>query len=104
MGNLPARYLSPKDPAETRTETFEFAAYLGGETIGSADAVTCSVYRGTDASPGAVLNGASSTSGTKVTQSVTLGVADVDYKLRSRITTNTGRKLVLPGILPVRTA
>lgn len=102
-----AKLLRPIDPGEIRTETFDFTADLGTETIASADPVTASVVRGgDDPTPADILNGASTTSGVFVYQSVTGAgaVANVDYKLRSRVTTNTGRKLVLVGILPVRTA
>lgn len=104
MARRRAKLLRPKDPGETRTETFDFTADLGAETISSADTVTATVYRGTDLSPSLLLNGASTQSGVFVYQSVIGGVADVDYKLRARVTTNTGRKLVLAGILPVRDA
>lgn len=101
---MPAKYLRPKDPAETRTERFDFTLDLGGETISTFDAVTATVVRGADPTPAALLNGAATQTGAYVYQSVIGGVADADYKLRSRVTTNTGRKLVLVGILPVRTA
>lgn len=99
-----AKLLRVKDPGETRTETFDFTLDLGIETIASADAVTATVYRGTDATPSALLNGASTFVSPFVYQSVIGGLANVDYKIRSRVVTSSGRKLVLTGILPVRDA
>lgn len=98
-------YFPEKDPEEVVTLTFDFTADLDGETV-SAPVVSVSTFAGVDAAPGNVLNGAAQVDGTatKVMQSVRLGLADVDYRVKARVTTSGARTLVLARILPVRNA
>jgi hypothetical protein len=85
-----------KRTAEKWKATFDFAEDLAsGETISTADwAVT--VVTGTDASPGSVLTGSPTISGSKVTHMVQGGVDGVIYCVRCRATTSQGQ--VLDGI------
>jgi hypothetical protein len=89
---------------DTRTLTFDFTSLLGlGESVASA-VCTCSVYSGTDASPGSVVNGAASVSSPLVNQSVTGGVLGTIYEIKCTATT-TGvtpvQILVISGFLAV---
>ncbi len=93
-----------KDPAEKLTATFDFSSELvGGESIASAS-VTCTVISGTDASPGQVLNGSASISGSTVLQPFQGGISGVTYDLRCVATLSSSRVLVLAATLPVRSA
>lgn len=93
--------LAPKLLGETADYQFDFSSRLAvGETISSAT-VTATVYSGTDASPSSIINGADSTSGAIVTQSITGGVLGVLYELICAATTSTGQVLQLVGILAI---
>lgn len=92
-----------KDPTEVLVLEFDFAAELDAEAITGVTSVAASVLSGTDPSPSGLLYGAPAISGQSVTQVVQAGVATVDYKLKTTITTSGGRVLVLSGVLPVRT-
>lgn len=92
----------PKDPAETVTLAFEFAALTDTP---SAPEVTVTRHAGTaDASPSAILSGSPTVSGTKILQDVTAGTAGADYLLRCQVSAPDGSVYVLAGVLPVRTA
>lgn len=92
-----------KDPEETDVIPFDFTGDLNpGETI-SDPVVTCEVYAGVDPAP-AVLSGTPTADVGVVTQRVTGGVADVDYRIQCVVETSDGRVLVLATILPVREA
>jgi hypothetical protein len=99
-------FFPEKDPEEILTLTFDFSADLAGETINGAPVVSVAAYSGTDAAPGDVLNGAAQLDGTstKVLQSVKAGLADVDYRVKVKVTTAGGRTLAMARILPVRNA
>lgn len=99
-------FFDAKDPDEVKQVVFDFGAVLGGESLAGVPVVSIAVYSGTDASPGDVLNGAASVdvSGTKVTQGVKAGVANVDYRLKAKVATSGGRTLAQGRILPVRNA
>ena len=93
--------LPPKRVGSTKTYTFDFTSDLAiGETI-STQAVTASVYAGTDATPSAIVSGSASASGTVVSQKITAGVLGVIYKLICAITTSAGQTLQQVGYLAV---
>jgi hypothetical protein len=95
--------IPPKTAGETRSITFDFISKLAfGETI-STKVVTASVYSGVDASPSSIISGAATSSGTKVYQIVTAGVAGVIYELTATITTSAGQTLTLNGLLAITT-
>jgi len=92
----------PKNTSATVNLVFDFAAMLAaGETI-STKQTFAKVYSGVDANPQAIINGAASSSGTQVTQSVTGGVAGTVYWLRCEITTSASQTLELEGALVVQ--
>jgi hypothetical protein len=86
---------------ETLNATFDFGNRLAvGETL-STTSVTAAVYAGVDASPGALISGASSISGTVVTQSLTGGVLGVTYLLKCAVTTSLAQTLQLTAFLVI---
>lgn len=93
--------LEPKYAAETKKQVFDFASLLAvGETI-STQVVTAAVYSGTDASPSALISGSATASGTKVTQTITGGLAGVVYTITCSITTSLSQTLRLIGYLTI---
>jgi hypothetical protein len=98
--------VADKDPEEIVDLSFDFTKDLGDELINGAVPVVVSValQKGVDADVGLVIQGAATIVGKIVFQRVRLGVALCDYRFRCRIDSNTGRRLVLPLLLPVRTA
>ena len=93
--------LEPKYAAEVKKQVFDFASVLAvGETI-STQTVTAAVYSGTDASPSALISGSASASGTKVTQTITGGLAGVVYTITCSITTSLSQTLRLMGYLSI---
>jgi hypothetical protein len=94
--------LSPKDPAEIVTVTFDFSALT---TSVSAPSVTCVYSSGvSDSNPTAVLSGVPQIIGTKVLQAVQLGQDATHYELRCTVTAADGSKYVLADVLPVNIA
>lgn len=94
-----------KDPEETLVVTFDFTKDLDpGETISTPVTTVAIDNGGTDAAYLSVLSGSPTAAVGVVTQVVTLGVADVDYRLQCKVTTSASRVLVLAAILPVREA
>lgn len=92
---------APKLVGATQTIQFDFASLLAvGETI-STQAVTSTVYSGTDASPSSMISGSASASGTIVSQKITAGTEGVMYYLKCTITTSTSQTLVITGFLAV---
>ena len=92
----------PKLQAEVKNIPFDFISNLGvSETI-STKVVTASVYSGVDAAPSGVINGAATSSGTVVTQSVQAGVVGVVYELLCKITTSAGQTLELAAFFVVQ--
>jgi hypothetical protein len=94
--------LEDKDPVEEYAVAFSVTGLATGETLSTAT-VTATTLRGTDASPGLVLNGSATINGATVLQNIRNGVDGVDYKLKLTVTTSTGRKLTPAVRLPVRT-
>ncbi len=93
-----------KDPAENLISTFDFSSEIEvGESIASAS-VACTLVAGVDASPGQVIHGAASISGSTVLRPFQGGIADATYHLRCTANLSSGRVLVLAATLPVRTA
>lgn len=91
----------PKLAGETVLMVFDFASRLAaGETI-STQSVTAAVYSGIDATPSAVINGAATASGTRVTQNLTAGTVGVIYKLLCQITTSLSKTLQLSTFMAV---
>jgi len=94
---------SAKNTGETTPLVFDFLSKLPiGDTIASA-VCTCTVWSGVDASPSSVLSGSATISGSKVTQTITGGVAGVTYKITCAATTTAGYVLVLGTHVPVLT-
>lgn len=86
---------------ETVIETFDFTSRLSaGETISSAS-VAASVYSGTDSNPSAIVSGASTISGQKVTQAITSGTLGVTYELLCTATTSLLQVLQLSAYLTI---
>lgn len=101
---------SPKRAAETEIFTVDFANSLApGETIlvdaGHAPIWTATVAAGQDATPNAIVQGAASVSGSKVSALLTAGVPGVRYAPICTAQTSLGQTLVLPeygdGLLDV---
>jgi hypothetical protein len=93
--------LAPKRVGETADREFDFTSQLAvGETI-STQVVTATVYSGTDATPSALINGAATASGAKVTQSITAGTVGVVYALICKITTSASQTLEMAAYLAV---
>lgn len=91
----------PLDPAERKRARFRFGRQMAaGETIQSAT-VTPALLTGTDATPGAVLDGAHTISGTDVFQWLRGRPSDAEYLIRCVVTTSAGQILVAEGWLPV---
>jgi hypothetical protein len=93
--------LPPKPLGATIKQVFDFISALAvGETISTAS-VAATVWSGVDATPGSLVSGAASISGTKVTQTLTGGVAGTIYKLVCTVTTSASQTLQLVGYLVV---
>jgi hypothetical protein len=95
-----------KDPAESVLLAFNFAPGLApGVTLSGLPQVALSVILGTDANPGAVLNGAAGFDSTltQVVQPVTGGLDGCEYQFRVvSATTSAKTTLTCYGVLPVR--
>lgn len=91
--------LEGKLAGETELVVFDFTSKMVVGTTISTKTTTCSVYSGTDSSPSSVINGAATSSGQKVTQSVTGGVLGVVYLLVCTITTSDSQTLILSAFL-----
>lgn len=89
-----------KDPGETVTLEFDYTK-LGG-TPTDPD-ITAETLVGEDASPSAVLQGLPAVVGDKVYQKATAGLNGVDYAVKCYADTPNGDRLLIDGILPVRT-
>ena len=99
MSNLVV--LDQKSPAATVQVAFDFVSLLAAGVTLSAPLVTASVWAGVDATPGAIVLGAASVSGSQVLQSITAGVAGTIYKLTAQASTSNGQTLILYGYLAV---
>lgn len=87
---------TPKRAGETEIFTVDFVNLLGaGETIVSA-LWSNSVIRGTDPLPSAMIQGAATITGTKVSQKITAGVLSNLYSPVCTATTSLGQVLILP--------
>lgn len=90
-----------KASGATVNEVFDFLSLLAvGETISTAS-VGSVVYRGSDASPSAIVSGSASISGSKVTQAITAGTLGVTYLLACTVTTSGSQTLLLEGFLTI---
>lgn len=90
-----------KSESETVLVDFDFAAGLGeGETLLGQD-VAATVYSGTDAAPEDLIDGSATASGSVVQQSITGGVAGVQYLLTASVGTSAGQSLIITGYLTV---
>ena len=93
--------LGVKDPGATEKVVFDFLSLLAvGETLSGAT-TTAAVWTGVDATPGGLISGAATVSGSQATQALTGGVAGVIYKLTCTATTSAGQTLVLTGYIAV---
>ena len=86
---------------ETQNLVFDFTSRLAATETISTKVVTATVYSGTDASPSAIISGSATSSGQKVTQSVTAGTLGVTYLLLCTITTSLSQTLQLSGYLTI---
>lgn len=91
----------PKKQGETVILTFDFISQLPAGVTISTQVVSAAVWSGVDANPSAVISGAASASGTKVTQKVTAGVAGCVYALLCTITTSDAQTLQMSAYLAV---
>jgi len=95
---------SPKTPADQEFFAFDYARRLGtGETIASA-VWTASVVEGTDGNPSALISGTATVSGSRVSQKIIGGTADVQYCLVCTATTSRPQILVESAHVWVRGA
>lgn len=92
----------PKYLIELVNYLFPFISALAvGETI-SSQAVSCTVFSGTDPNAAAMVTGpATVVNGTSVQQGIQGGVAGVIYSLNCVITTSLGQALGCAGLLAV---
>jgi hypothetical protein len=86
---------------ETSNLQFDFISLLGATETLSSYSVAATVYTGVDASPGSLVSGAASASGSVVTQAITGGVAGVIYCLVCTAVTSASQTLELAGMLAV---
>ena len=94
--------LSPKDPAEAVTVTFEFSNLAASI---SAPAISCTVVTGRiDNSHQAMISGDPQIIGTKILQRFIGGLAGNTYKLRCEIDDADGERWVVADTLVVATA
>lgn len=93
---LPSKYIT-----DTINVVFDFTSRLAiGETI-TSQVCTCTVFSGLDSTPGSVINGAATVSGTQVTQSVKGGVVGVLYNIQCVVTTSASQTLTMQGYLAI---
>lgn len=91
--------LSAKDPAETITVAFDFAALTAAPLSPS---VAIEVVQGTDPSASAMLSGGAAVSGSKVFQRITGGLVGCAYNLRCTASASDGSTYVVAAVLPVQ--
>ena len=97
------RFFDVKHPGERVTLAFDFASQLPeGVTVASVDSVTVSTWRGTDATPSAMLAGAPGLSGSDALQMVEGGLVGVDYLFLASVTLSDTQLRILSAVLPVR--
>lgn len=99
MNNDP---LGPKDPQEIKLIKFPFARELNG-AVASTASVTASTYKGTDASPGGVILGTPTITGTDVYVRMQGGLDGCIYKLRVVVTDAAGNVHVATELVAVQT-
>ena len=91
--------LSPKDPGETITVTFDFSTLCASVSLPS---MAASVVAGPpDATPSAILSGSPQTSGALVMQKIVAGQANTTYELRCTATAPDSSVYVLAAELPI---
>lgn len=97
-----------KDPLEEVPFTANFTNCLAKisptETISSVLSIAVTVVLGVDASPSSILLGSPeiSADSKKVSHVITGGLDGVSYKIKTRVQTSSGKKIVIAGIVPVR--
>lgn len=99
---LTAPPFSAKDPAEVLEISFDFLEVTSAPITPQVTVVNCSGVA--DSSPGTLLSGSPTVSGSSVVQRVVGGLAGADYLLRCQVDTATGLRFVLSRVLPVRVA
>jgi len=98
------KWLAVRDPEEWVVVSVDFARLIPDGDSLHTPSVEASVLRGTDASPAAVLSGAPQINGTIVAQLMAAAVDGVDYKLRFKVQSVSGRRPVFAVAIPVRLA
>lgn len=95
--------LDQKPPGATLLAVFDFVSALPPASTATltGGTVTATVWTGVDGAPQAVVSGAATVSGTKLTQRLTGGIAGVVYKLRISATTTDGQTLAMTAYLAV---
>ena len=97
-----AEFFSSKRDGETVAYGFDFQKVLAtGETISTAT-FSSELVEGTDPSPGTMISGSATISGTKVTQLITGGVDDAIYRIVCEITTSLSQTIHGTGLLQVQ--
>ena len=99
---MPNKSIQPsKFTGSTKSFLWDFLSDLAvSETLSTAT-VTISVYSGTDASPGSMISGAASISGSQVSQKLTGGVLGVIYEALCTVTTSLGQTLEQSSFIAV---
>lgn len=100
----PVKTAIPMDVGEVDNIPFDFSRQLAADETLAADpapTVTCEWASGpADEDASTRITGAPQISGAVVLQRATGGLAGTTYLLRCTVTTSTGRKLVVAGLLP----
>lgn len=96
--------LNPKLPDEDRKIEVDFSNDLAAGTTISTASVSATVYSGVDASPQSIVSGASTISGTRVTQKIIDGTAGTTYLLTYNITTSDSQVIQKQAFLTISPA
>ena len=96
------------DPGEELVCTFDLSddERLADDETLTSPSITITVRKGTDANPSNVQTGSPQVVGRLVLwrKRRDAGVAGTDYEVRLQVDTSAGQRLVVVGMLPVRTA
>ena len=93
--------LNPKLPDEDRKIEVDFSTEMAPGTTISTASVTAVVYSGVHATPQSIVSGASTISGTRVTQKIIDGVEGTTYLLTYNITTSDSQVLQKQAFLTI---
>lgn len=95
--------LGPLDLDEVKLLRFDFSSdsAVSATAILSVPTVTVQTYRGSDATPNAIKDGAAVVSGLTVVQRVKPGLVGVIYKIRVTVLDNSGQVHGITGLLEV---